>query len=36
MGKETVNQVQEVHESSRQDKPKEEHIKTHSYQMGKN
>ena len=35
MGKETVNQVQEV-QSPRQDKPKKEHIKTYSDKMGKN
>ena len=35
MGKEIVNQVQEA-QSPRKDKPKEEHIKTHSNQTDKN
>ena len=35
MGKEIVNKVQEA-QSPRQDKPKEEHTKTHSNQMDKN
>ena len=35
MGKETVTQVQEE-QSPRQDKPKEEHTKTHSNQIDKN
>ena len=35
MGNEIVNQVQEA-QSPRKDKPKEEHIKTHSNQTDKN
>ena len=35
MGKEIVNQVQEV-QSPRQDKPKKEHTKTYSNQTDKN
>jgi hypothetical protein len=35
MGKETVTQVQEG-QSPRQDKPKNEHAKTHSNQIDKN
>ena len=35
MGKEIVNQVQKA-QSPRQDKPKEEHTKTHSNQTDKN
>ena len=35
MGKETVTQVQEA-QSSRQDKPKEEHAEIHSNQIDKN
>ena len=35
MGKEVVNQVQEA-QSLKQDKPKEEHTKTHSNQTDKN
>ena len=35
MGNEVVNQVQEA-QSPRKDKPKEEHIKTHSNQTDKN
>ena len=35
MGKETVTQVQEA-QSPRQDKPKNEHAKTHSNQIDKN
>ena len=35
VGKEIVNQVQEA-QSPRQDKPKEEHTKTHSNQTDKN
>ena len=35
MGKERVNQIQEA-ESLRQDKPKEEHTKTHGNQTDKN
>ena len=35
MGKEIVNQVQEA-QRSRQDKPTEEHTKTHSNQTDKN
>ena len=35
MGKEIVNQIQKA-QSPRQDKPKEEHTKTHSNQTDKN
>ena len=35
MGNEIVNQLQEA-QSRRQDKPKEEHTKTHSSQSDKN
>ena len=36
MGKEIVNQVQETHKSPRQDKPQEEHTKTHNNETDKN